>query len=224
MLDGEQPNARDRRHDHRRKLDLRDTAVAENKSQAANQASQRYVRQVEGVSLAPPALARVKRRPIEEDEYDRRQQQVGDDRMIGEAHDPSAPPRQGAIFRDRHARRIDIQPAGGAPIQIVPRTVMSCMLPAPEGVRRQRHQAAQDADQVVRASRLEERAMPAIVLNDEDADEKAGGDYRHWQRHPQRNREAQVHRGTAGEKPAERGRKLRQAARQYRRLKCHASE
>src|SRR5260370_39273628 len=57
------------------------------------------------------------------------------------------------------------------------------------------------------------------MLNDEDTDEKAGGDHRKGQRDPERNRDDQVHRGTAGEKSPERGRQLRQAPRQYRRLK-----
>jgi hypothetical protein len=97
------------------------------------------------------------------------------------------------------------------------------VLPTPEGVGRQRHQAAQPADQLVCPSRPEERAVSAIMLDDENADEKAGGERRHWQCDPKRNGQAQIHCCAGGEKPAERRRELSEAARQYRRLKSLGS-
>src|SRR5215831_10623786 len=99
--------------------------------------------------------------------------------MIGEADQASMPATEGPIFRDRHARRVDIQPTCGAQVEIVPRTVVPGVLPTPEGIGRKRHQAAQAADQFVCSSRPEERAVSAIMLNDEDADEKSGGEHRY---------------------------------------------
>jgi hypothetical protein len=53
--------------------------------------------------------------------------------------------------------------------------VVPGVLPTPEGVWGQRHQAAQPADQLVCPSRLKERTVSAIMLDDENADEKPGG-------------------------------------------------
>src|SRR6516162_6124522 len=104
--------------------------------------------------------------------------------MIGEADQVSAPASKGPVFRDCHARRVDIQPTCRASVEIVPGTVVPGMLPTPEGKGRQRHQAAQPADQLVCPSRSEERPVSAIMLDDEDADEKPCGERRHWQRDP----------------------------------------
>ena len=96
---------------------------------------------------------------------------------------------------------------------------MPGMLPPPESVGRQRHQAAKNADNVVGALRPEEGAMTAIMLNDEDAHEEPGGEHRQRQRHPQRYSETQIHRGAGGDKSAHRCRQLAEAPRQYRILK-----
>ena len=52
-------------------------------------------------SLASPSLGRIERHPIEDDKHQGRQQQVGDDRMIGEADQASSPASEGSVFRDR---------------------------------------------------------------------------------------------------------------------------
>src|SRR6516165_1085071 len=97
--------------------------------------------------------------------------------MIGEAYQASTPAFEGPVFGDRHARRVDIQPTCRAPVEIVPGTVVPGVLPTPEGIGRERHQAAQAADQVICPSRCEERAVSAIVLNNEDADKKSRREY-----------------------------------------------
>ena len=51
----------------------------------------------------------------------------------------------------------------------------------------------------------------------EDADEKPGGQRRHWQRDPKPNGQAQVHCDAGGEKPAERRHQLPEAPCQCRR-------
>src|SRR6516164_4354436 len=122
--------------------------------------------------------------------------------MIGEADQVSTPAIEGPVFGDRYARRVDIQPACRAPVEIVPGSVVPGVLPTPEGIRRQRHHAAQAADQFVCPSRYEERAVSAIMLNNENADEKSRREYRYWQRDPKRNGQAQVHGSAGGDKPA----------------------
>src|SRR5215831_19207528 len=133
--------------------------------------------------------------------------------MIGEADQVSTPAFEGPVFGDCHARRVDIQPTCRTPVEIVPGTVVPCVLPTPEGIGRQRHHTAQAADQLVCPSRYEERAVSAIMLNNENADEKSRREYRYWQRDPKRNCQAQVHCGAGGDKPAERCRELSEAAR-----------
>src|ERR1700730_13525007 len=100
--------------------------------------------------------------------------------MIGDSDQVSTPAPQGPVFRDRHARRVDIQPTCRAPVEIVPATVVPGALPTPEGIGRQRHQAAEAADQLVCPSRTKERAVSAIMLDNENADEKPGSQRRHW--------------------------------------------
>src|SRR6516225_3508247 len=110
--------------------------------------------------------------------------------MIGEAHQESMPATEGPVFGDRYARRVDIQPTCCAQVEIVPGTVVPGVLPTPEGIGCQRHQAAQAADQFVCPSRPKERAVSAIMLDNENADEKSSGERRHWQRDPKRNGQA----------------------------------
>src|SRR5258708_8507076 len=92
------------------------------------------------------------------------------------------------------------------------------MLARPEGIGGQRPQAPVPADQLVCPSRSEERAVPAIMLDDEDADEKPGGERRHWHRDPKPNGQAKEHRGARGENPAHRRRNLPEPAPHYHRL------
>src|SRR5271155_4616841 len=98
--------------------------------------------------------------------------------MIGEADHASTPWSEGPVFRDRHARRVDIQPTCRAIVEIVPGSVVPGMLPTPEGIGGHVHQAAQPAEKLVCPSGFEERAVSAIMLDDENADEKPGGERR----------------------------------------------
>src|SRR5436189_52022 len=97
---------------------------------------------------------------------------------MGEAGQASTPASEGPIFLHCHAGRVDVQATCRTPVEIVPGTVVPGMLPTPEGVGGQRHQAAQAADQFVCPSRSEKRAVAAIVLDDEDADEKSRSEHR----------------------------------------------
>src|SRR5947208_15148654 len=123
----------------------------------------------------PPALRRIERYPIEQKKHRRRQDQMRHDRVTREPIEPLLPSSEPQIFRDSHARGIDVETARGSPVEIVPRTVMPRMLPPPKGVRGQRHQAAHIAEDVVGPLRAEEGAVTASVPDDEDAHEKPGG-------------------------------------------------
>lgn len=54
--------------------------------------------------------------------------------------------------------------------------------PAPGRVWRQRQEAAREADDVVCTGRAEEREVPIVVLDDKDAHEEAGGQWRERKR------------------------------------------
>jgi hypothetical protein len=82
--------------------------------------------------------------------------------------DEPAPARQTAILGDSQAVGVDVHPADAA-VEIVPVCMVSGVLPAPHEVGGERNQAAEDAHCVIRPSRAQKRAVPAIVLNDEDA-------------------------------------------------------
>jgi hypothetical protein len=52
------------------------------------------------------------------------------------------------------------------------------MLSAPVCKRRQSHQTAESSHHSIRAARLEERIVAAVMLDDKDANQQAGG----WER------------------------------------------
>lgn len=94
---------------------------------------------------------------------------------------------------------------------------MTRMLSPPKRVRGEGHQAAQRADQVVRPLRRKERAVPAIMLNDKDTNEKTGRQRRYRQRDPDR---AKIHRAASSEESSEGCQKLPEATLQSRCLKA----
>jgi hypothetical protein len=103
--------------------------------------------------------------------------------MMNQPVEQPSQPRQRTIFSHRQARRVDIN-AARSPIQIVPSGVVTGVLPSPMRIWRQRDNAADHAEQVVGTAGLEERPVPAIVLDHEDAYNKAGCQDRQAQCHP----------------------------------------
>src|SRR3954451_22751648 len=83
---------------------------------------------------------------------------------------PSAP-RQRKIFL--HRESIDV--AHAAPRQIAGRRMMHRMGMAPEIVRREGQDADDPPDPVIERAAAEERAVPAIMLDHEQADQERGG-------------------------------------------------
>jgi hypothetical protein len=88
---------------------------------------------------------------------------------------------------------------------------MQAVLAPPVGERRQRDEAAQSPGQPVGPARREERAVAAIVLDDEDADQK--GTRRHGEGKSQwiRDREDEIHRHARGDEWTERSQELQHA-------------
>src|ERR1051326_35755 len=95
---------------------------------------------------------------------------------------------------------------------------MPGVLPPPERIGSQGHQAADAAEDIIRAARAKERTVPAIMLDDENPHEKARSDQQERRSCPDRHAEQDVRRRAGNEKAAERGCDLAQAAGQYRRL------
>ena len=85
---------------------------------------------------------------------------------------------------------------------------MQAVLAAPVGEGRERDEAARPSDDHVGAPRGEERAVPAIVLDDEDAHQQRAGRHGERKREQIGVREDEVHRHTAGEEGTERGEEL----------------
>ena len=106
------------------------------------------------------------------------------DWVMRQTIEPLLPATEPNVFCYGNARGIDVETARGPPVQIVPRTVVPRVLPAPERIGRQGHQAAQAAENIIGPLRPEEGAVTAIVLDDEDPHEETGGEHRQRQRHP----------------------------------------
>ena len=83
----------------------------------------------------------------------------------------TAPPRKGPVFA--HCQRIDITDTTA--VEVAAGGMMNCMRPAPTVVGREREHANDAADPVVRQAAGEKRAVAAVVLDHEQAYEKAGG-------------------------------------------------
>ena len=69
-----------------------------------------------------------------------------------------------------------------AVVKIAATGVMSRVTSAPETVRREREQAAQRAQRIVQTFTAKERMMPAVVLDDKEPHEQAGGRNREQER------------------------------------------
>ncbi|MGF6227749.1 hypothetical protein QFZ27_001704 [Inquilinus ginsengisoli] len=102
--------------------------------------------------------------------------------------------REGLVLRDGQAGRVDVGPAV-APVEIVPDSVVPGMLAAPVREGREGDQAAQAAEHQVGAARGEERRVPAIMLDEEEAHGEAGRDHRQPEGQPVRHPQAGIHRG-----------------------------
>ena len=123
-----------------------------------------------------------------------------DQRMARQPIEKAAPRRQRPVFVDGEAGGIDVG-AGIALVEIVPDGVVAGMLAPPVGIGREREHAAKRPTRLFALRRAKERAVAAIVLDDEDAHQKRAGRYGERERQPIGNLKRPVHqRAGAGEK------------------------
>jgi hypothetical protein len=78
--------------------------------------------------------------------------------------------------------------------QVARRRVVDRVIAPPLRVGRQRQHPGDEPDDVIRAARLEERAVPAVVHDDEGADQEPGGDDREDQGQQVAHLHREVHR------------------------------
>src|SRR6516162_5452831 len=169
MLHIEQPYAGRGGEQHDRKMHKQERLYADEPHERRDDQGNREV----GCHCAGPRL------PTVAHEADRetvlQQKQIGwsdpehDERMAVKSVFQTAPPRTSLVFA--HCQGIDI--ADTAPVEVTGAGVMDRMRAAPPVVRRQREHANDAADPVVRQTVGEEGAMAAVVLNHEEAQEKA---------------------------------------------------
>ena len=125
-----------------------------------------------GAEPRPPAGAhQADRQPVLHEEQIGRADAEHHRRMAIEPVAQPAPARQRQIFA--HRQRVDV--AHAAALEIAGGGVMHGMRAPPEIVGRQREHAERAADPVIGEAMAEERAVPAIVLDHEQAHQEAGG-------------------------------------------------
>ena len=78
------------------------------------------------------------------------------------------PPRGLLVLVDRHHPDV----AHAPPVQIAGRGMMHCVFGPPELVRREGQDARDESHDLIRGARRQERTMPAVVEDDERADEE----------------------------------------------------
>ena len=125
----------------------------------------------------------------------------------------AAAPIAGEIFA--HRQRLDV--ADAAPVEIARCRVMDRMAAPPVIVGRHCQDADRAADPVVGDLAGKERAVPAIVLDHEQANEQPGGERRQRERKPElAMTRGDEHRGPDGDKRREGDGELKDAARRAR--------
>jgi hypothetical protein len=135
-------------------------------------------------------------------------------------HHAAPPPterRVSPILRDGRARGVDVR-ARTAPVEIVPHRMVNRMLMPPVRVGCHGDQAAKPPQPLICSSAAEERAVAAIMLNDEDPHDQSGSRNGQRQTAPRTDVQHPVHRRDQAEKEKESGRHLAQTAAKQRRL------
>ena len=134
------------------------------------------------------------RQAMLENEQIERSQAEHDDRVALQAIERAAPGRPALIFA--HRQRADV--ARAPPVEIAGGGVVHGMGAPPVAVGCQGQHADHPAEPVVGAPPAEKRAVPAIVLDHEQAHEEARGGNREQQAEPVRVAQAKQHREPQG--------------------------
>ena len=132
-----------------------------------------------------------------------------DDRVAGQAVERPPPRRQPPVLA--HGQRADV--AHPAPVEVAGGGVVDGVGAPPVAVGREGHDPDRPAEPVVGAAPAEERAVPAVVLDHEQADEEARRRHRQQQGQPVAVAEAEPSREPQGRERRRGGGELGQAAR-----------
>ncbi len=187
MLDVEEPNARGARHEDRRRLDQE---VVDRPDEEADAADDHEQREVGEVNASPELLRGVLRRdPGADHERPERTDREHHRGMPEEPVGQLLAGRGGAPFGQRHRRHVALPAA----IEVAGASVVGGVVPTPVRKRVHDDEAQSDSPRVVRLARLEQRAVRAVVKEDEGAKEEAGGWDRDQEDQPIRVVEQHVH-------------------------------
>src|SRR5436190_8031973 len=173
MLHVEQPYARRGGEKYRRKVHEQDRLDTDKPGERSDDDGNREIgRHRTGPGL--PAIAHeADREPLLQQKQIGRSDPEHDQRVAVKTVFQTTPPGKGAIFA--HGQRIEI--AGTAAIEVAGGGMMGRMRAAPAVVGREREHANDAADPVIRHTAGKKGAMTAIVLDHEQAYEKAGSRY-----------------------------------------------
>ena len=125
-----------------------------------------------------------------------------------------AAPALGPVLVDGQGRDV----ADPAPVEVARRAVMDGVVVAPVRERLPDQQGAEAPEPAIGALGGEERAVAAVVKDDEDAKQKAPGGDRQGKGQPDRDVERQVHRDDQRQVGHDRGRDVERAAPEIRLL------
>ena len=194
VLDVEEPDARRAREQQRGNLHEQELAPPDQPAEPAHHHGQRDVGRDHAAPAARPRRSR--HQPRLQDHRVDRPEPEHHQRVPEQAVPEPSAPRRGPVLLDRE--RVHV--ADSAPVQVTGGRVVDRVSVSP-ALERRVHDHAQDGAQPgVGALRRQERAVRAIVEDDEGADLKAGGRDRQRQHQQVRDVERQVHehRAAAG--------------------------
>ena len=104
------------------------------------------------------------------------------------------PDAERVVLGDGHAGRVDVDPAGIAPVEVIPSAMVQRVVAPPMGVGRQCQQCTDLPEPVVGAARAEEGSVAAIVLDDEGPHRQPGRGNAQRQERPPAEGEPRMHR------------------------------
>ena len=212
VLHVEQPHA-DRSGDQRdRQMQQQERPHADPPHHAADDERDRAIGRHGADPRRPTFPHQAQGQAVAQDEQIDRANTEHDDGIAVEPISEPAPARQRQIFA--HGERVDV--ADTAAVQIARRGMMDAVGVSPEIIGRQRQHADRATHPVVRRSMTKKRAVAAIVLDHEQADEKTRGRNRQQQIKPVAEMIRQPHRQPQQNERHDRDQNLDDAARVIR--------
>ena len=208
VLDVEQPDADRRGQPGDRRLHQQEVAPPHQRRHGHDHARDREIGREDAAPGVPPGRRRRRGQPLLEDEdADRADTEHGERaarQPVGQPPPGRQPPELG------HGQRVDV--ADATPVEVAGGGMMDGVLLPPVAVGGQGQHADHPTEPVVGAPAAEERAVPAIVLDHEQAHQEARGGDGQQQAEPVGVAEAQPHQAPQGRERQRGHRQLDQAA------------